>query len=186
MPSDFRRTSFRPRGARSGSVAVTVTVMFTALVGFAGLGTDVVLRAVPSNADAVVATSAAFSGAVALAANVRERARIRLRPSAWLQLLGSSTGRTGLPSPLTIRPRTGAAAITTTRPRSRLSSHSRRPAVGQRAGIWKLNVSARAWRQKSPAAATAALWPSIPAARLAQTSTPRTSAERRCGHNEQM
>lgn len=67
MSRRFRWTPFRPSHARKGSVAVIVAITLTALIGFAGLGTDVVYALNKQRQMQAVASAAAYSGALALA-----------------------------------------------------------------------------------------------------------------------
>jgi Flp pilus assembly protein TadG len=66
MPCKSRWSPFRPMRAQNGSVAVIVAITLTALIGFAGLGTDVVYALNKQRQMQAVASAAAFSGAIAV------------------------------------------------------------------------------------------------------------------------
>jgi hypothetical protein len=73
MPRRSLRAMFYASRARKGSVAVIAAITLTVLIGFVGLGTDVVYALNKQRQMQAVASAAAFSGAVALAANVTGR-----------------------------------------------------------------------------------------------------------------
>ena len=75
-----------------------VAVTLTALIGFAGLGTDVVFALNRQRQMQAVASAAAFSGAVALAANGAEGVRLWLKPAVSLRRRALSTARAASPS----------------------------------------------------------------------------------------